>query len=457
MMEFTKERHPEEPAQRASRRTREANPVMVGDVPLTTAELAAVLDALGGFEARPAIAVAVSGGPDSLALILLAQRWARQRGGEAWALTVDHGLRPESAEEARTVAGWLASRAVPHEILVWDGEKPATGIQEAAREARYRLLAQWCRGHGVLHLLTAHHREDQVETHLIRRRAGSGIDWLAGMSAVRELAGCRLVRPLLAVPRARLLALLAQEGQPFLHDPSNLNPAFERARLRLQGSVIPVRCEDVVAESRAYGAARIERERVLDELLARAVSLHPAGFAMLEPSVLGGVETELVERLLGRVAACIGAARYPARRVRLARLCAGLMVRPDRARTLGGCRFVPWRGRLLVSREPEAASAPVRLEPGANLEWDRRFAVDLAASAPSGFTLGYLGHGRAPATECSTGDLPRLIYPALPALWDEEGLAAVPHLGYRRAGVGALPRVFFRAANPLTHAGFTVV
>src|SRR5712691_2857398 len=268
MMEFTKEHHPEEPAQRATRRTREANPVMVGDVPLTTAELAAVLDALGGFEARPRVAVAVSGGPDSMALILLAQRWARQRGGEAWALTVDHGLRPESAEEARTVAGWLASRAVPHEILVWAGEKPATGIQEAAREARYRLLAQWCRGHGVLHLLTAHHREDQVETHLIRRRAGSGIDGLAGMSAVRELAGCRLVRPLLAVPRARLLALLAQEDQPFLHDPSNLNPAFERARLRLHPAIIP---EDVVAELRACGAARIARERALDDLLAGAV------------------------------------------------------------------------------------------------------------------------------------------------------------------------------------------
>src|SRR5271170_2967071 len=207
--------------------------------PLALDELATKLDALGGFEARPAIAVAVSGGPDSLALILLAQHWARQRGGQAWALTVDHGLRPESAAETRTVAGWLAARAIPHEILAWAGDKPATAIQEAARDARYRLLAQWCRGHGVLHLLTAHHREDQVETHLIRRRAGSGIDGLAGMSAVRELAECRLVRPLLWVPRARLRALLAQEGQPFLCDPSNLNPRFERARLRLEGSVIP--------------------------------------------------------------------------------------------------------------------------------------------------------------------------------------------------------------------------
>jgi len=173
--------------------------------------------------------------------------------------------------------------------------------------------------------------------------------------------------------------------------------------------------------------------------------------------VLGGAEADLAERLLGRVAACVGAARYPARRERLARLRAGLTASPDRARTLGGCRFVPWRGRILVLREPEAASAPVRLAPGANLVWDRRFAADLSATAATGFTLGYLGRRGVPSDESGAGDLPRLIYSVLPAMWDEEGLAAVPHLGYRRAGVGVLPRVFFRSANPLTHAGFTVV
>ncbi len=426
--------------------------------PLRLDELAASLEALGGFEAQPLVAVAVSGGPDSLALVLLAQHWAQQRGGRAWALTVDHRLRPESAEEARTVAGWLACRAIPHEILVWAGDKPTSGIQEAARDARYRLLAQWCRAHGVLHLLTAHHREDQVETHLIRRRAGSGIDGLAGMSAVRELAGCRLVRPLLSVPRARLLALLAEEGQPFLRDPSNLNPAFERARLRTApdrlGGTAP---DGVVAELRSCGRQRIARERSLDRLLAGSVALHPAGFAVLDPAIIAMADPESAERLLGRVAACVGAARYPARRVRLARLRAGLAARPDRARTLGGCRFVPWRGRLLVLRELAAASAAVRLEPGARLVWDRRFAVNLTPAAPSGFTLGYLGPGGAPGAERGNCDLPRLLYSILPALWDDEGLAAVPHLGYRRPGVGALPWLSFRPANPLTRAGFTVV
>jgi tRNA(Ile)-lysidine synthase len=195
-------------------------------IPLMLAQLGAALDAIGGFEAQPFIAVAVSGGPDSLALTILADRWARERGGQLTALTVDHRLRPESAHEARIVGEWLAGRGIAHHVLVWDEAKPKTGIQEAARAARYRLLAGWCRAQGCLHLLTAHHREDQVETHLIRRRAGSGADGLAGMSAVREMAGLRLVRPLLAVPKARLIAALEGEGQPFISDPSNLNPDF---------------------------------------------------------------------------------------------------------------------------------------------------------------------------------------------------------------------------------------
>src|ERR1700733_12280378 len=124
---------------------------------LTTAELAAALAAIGGFEPHPLVAVAVSGGPDSMALAILVDRWARERGGEAWALTVDHRLRPESAAEAATVGSWFKARGIQHAVLVWDGDKPAAGIQEAARAARYRLLGGWCAARGCLHLLTAHH------------------------------------------------------------------------------------------------------------------------------------------------------------------------------------------------------------------------------------------------------------------------------------------------------------
>lgn len=453
--------------------------------PLSSPEFAALIDALGGFEARPLVAVAVSGGPDSMALMLLADRWARQRGGQAWGLTVDHGLRPESAAEAQQVRGWLAARGIAHAILVWAGDKPASGIQEAAREARYRLLAAWCRARGCLHLLTAHHREDQVETHLIRRRAGSGVDGLAGMPAIRELSGCRLVRPLLSVPRARLAALLAAEGQPWLSDPSNLNPAFERVRLRFERGVIPGLREapspqsilhnpaftdagsaaaarpgttdEVIALARACGLRRIAREQALDALVGRAVAPHPAGFAAIDRALLAAADADTAERLLGRIAVCIGRAGYPARRARLARLRAGLVADPGRARTLGGCRFAPWRGAILVMRELAAASLPAPVEPGAELTWDGRFAVALPATAAGPVTLGYLGQYEGATPERDDSRPPRLVHPVLPALWDARGIVAVPHLAYRRIGSDPPPSLAFRPAIALSRAGFTVV
>src|SRR5712671_4525804 len=424
--------------------------------PLTLGELSTALATIGGFEARSLIAVAVSGGPDSLALTILADRWARERGGQLTALTVDHRLRPESGEEARILGGWLAARGIAHQVLVWTDPKPATGIQEAARAARYHLLAGWCRERGCLHLLTAHHREDQAETYLIRKRAGSGIDGLAGMSALRELAGVRLVRPLLAVPKARLTALLETERQPFLSDPSNRNPVFERARLRRDTAVGDV--ERLSAELRDYGRQRIARERQLDRLLGSAVTLHPAGFASIDSLALEHAEAELGDRLLGRVALCIGGAAYPLRRERVSRLRVALLQCAERARTLGGCRFIPWRGQLLVIRELSRAAPPVRLIPGTELFWDRRFGVTPPPHGASKPMLGYLGQsGMRRVVDRDDGGLPRLAHPVLPALWDETGLIAVPHLGHFRAGATDLPRIAFHPVNRLSHAGFTAV
>jgi len=155
-------------------------------------EFYALMDRLGGFETYPTIAVAVSGGADSMALVILADRWARQRRGKVVALTVDHGLRAGSRAEAQESHRRLSSRGIECRLLVWRGDKPRTGIQAAARDARYRLMAQWCRRHGVLHLLVAHHREDQAETVLHRLARASGVDGLAGMAVIHELPDIRV-------------------------------------------------------------------------------------------------------------------------------------------------------------------------------------------------------------------------------------------------------------------------
>ena len=204
------------------------------DRPLGDAEFAVLIERLGAFEPAPHVAVGVSGGPDSLALALLAAGWTRRRGGRLTALIVDHGLRAKSAREAATVARWLDARGIAHAVLRWDGAKPSSAIQARAREARHAILAEWCRRAGVLHLLLAHHRDDQLETALLRRARASGPDGLAAMAPVVERESLRILRPLLPIASARLRATLRALGQDWIDDPSNRNDAFARVRIRAE-------------------------------------------------------------------------------------------------------------------------------------------------------------------------------------------------------------------------------
>lgn len=429
-------------------------------LPLGAEEFAALMAAVAPFEPAPRLAVAVSGGADSLALTLLAQAWAVAAGGQLTALTVDHRLRPESAAEAAQLGQWLAARGVTHRILRRDGPAPTGGIQAAARTARYRLLEGWCAEHGVLHLLVAHHREDQAETLLLRLARGSGLDGLAGMSAVVEHRQCRVLRPLLGIPRERLAATLRAAGQPWIEDPSNLDPAYGRVRMR---RALPVFAEAGFGTARlAATAARLGRARQAIEasvaaLLASAALVHPAGFVRLDPAVLCGAPEELGLRALAAVLASTGGTAYPPRLERLERLYRELAGGLGQGRTLGGCRVVPWRGALLVCREAEVAAQPAAAVPGGTIYWDGRFSLYLPPSAPAGLTLGALGR-----TSPSEGaSLPAAVRAGLPALSDGASVVAVPALRYTRAGfdTGLLGswRLVFRPTRPLSGAGFTVV
>lgn len=180
-------------------------------------------------DAEP-LAVAVSGGADSLALLLLARD---ALGGRVRALTVDHGLRAASGAEAAQVAAICHGLGVSHRILPWEGAKPTANIQAAAREARYRLMSDWCAGQGVAWLATAHHADDQAETLLMRLARGAGLGGLAGVRAIRALApGVTLLRPLLDVRRCALAAVVASAGLTPIDDPSNGDPRYDRTRMR---------------------------------------------------------------------------------------------------------------------------------------------------------------------------------------------------------------------------------
>ncbi|MGH6852947.1 MAG: tRNA lysidine(34) synthetase TilS, partial [Methylocella sp.] len=186
------------------------------------------------------IVLGVSGGPDSVALMLLAAEWAR--GGAARPLlhvaTVDHGLRKDSRGEAETVARWAAGLALPHAVLVWNGAKPKSRIQERAREARYELLFEYAARIGADHVMTAHHADDQAETILFRLLRGSGVSGLAGMASSSDRNGLILARPLLAHAKADLAALCESRAHPFIDDPSNNDPAYARTRIRRLGRLL---------------------------------------------------------------------------------------------------------------------------------------------------------------------------------------------------------------------------
>jgi tRNA(Ile)-lysidine synthase len=220
------------------------------------------------WKAAPAIVLAVSGGPDSIALMWLAARWRRglSRGPRLVAVTVDHGLRKEAAREARDVKRLARALDVEHRTMRWRGTKPKTGLPAAARIARYELLARAARACGATHVLTAHTRDDQAETLLMRLLRGSGIAGLSAMARQSERDGFLLARPLLHLPKARLIATLSRAKIDFADDPTNRDMNFTRPRIRALLPALAAEGGDVRALARL--ASRLARANAAVEILA---------------------------------------------------------------------------------------------------------------------------------------------------------------------------------------------
>lgn len=259
------------------------------------------------WKAAPALVLAVSGGPDSLALMWLAARWRRAlaRGPRLIAITVDHGLRPEAGREAREVKRLARTLGLPHRTLRWTGVKPKTGLPAAARAARYRLLAKAARAAGATHILTAHTRDDQAETLLMRMLRGSGIAGLAAMARETGRDGVRLARPLLEIPKSQLVATLGKAKIGFADDPTNSDTAFTRPRLR---ALMPALAEEG-GDSRSLArlASRLARANAAIEVLTdgaeRYLALrdrHDAARFGLDAEAFAGLPEEIRLRLLKR-------------------------------------------------------------------------------------------------------------------------------------------------------------
>ncbi|MEQ9143517.1 MAG: tRNA lysidine(34) synthetase TilS [Parvibaculaceae bacterium] len=405
------------------------------------------------------LGLAVSGGADSVALMLLAARWRAwleekgKRAPSLTVLTVDHGLRTEAAREAKQVARWAKALGLPHKTLRWEGAKPAANLQAEARAARYRLLAAWCRtGRETADLVTAHHLDDQAETFLMRLQRGSGVDGLAAMAPISRRDGVRLLRPLLEVPRDRLRATLETAGQGWIEDPSNEDDRFLRVSVRKALPVLAdlgLGSERLVATAKAMGRARAALEAATDALEREAVVWHPLGFATAARAVFREASDELALRLLRRLLRGVGGTVYGPRFQSLEPLLAALRAgKLGRGRTLGGVKLADAGDQVQVMREPSAVAGPLALTPGKTDIWDGRFEVGLTGRA-NGLTVRALGAEglsqlRAHGVKLPPG-VPKTVLQAVPSLWRGNRLLAQPSLGYQAARNAYLKVAFLPA------------
>ena len=314
------------------------------------------------------IAIAVSGGADSLALALLAHNFALKHKTKIAVLTVNHHLRDEAYEEALYVAKLMQNYRIEHHILDWDHEKLTTGIETKARQARYDLLCNWCKNNNFKILMTAHHLRDQAETFLMRLQRGSGIDGLASMETVSERDGTMLVRPLLGIEPDELRDFLKKENVEWKEDASNQCDDFLRVRVR---KILPLLERELGLSVKRIGTAVAAIAEVRDYLGQQAddfINNHCRNWYncawSFSPSKFEQLHPEIRQRVMAKLIRYTVPNQYPPEYVALRRLCHSVTDKDFSGSTLAGCEIVPFQKKIWVM--PEIAN----VKPITNTQWE---------------------------------------------------------------------------------------
>lgn len=415
------------------------------------------------------LGVAVSGGGDSMALLAVVAEWARWTRREVGAVTVDHGLRAASAGEAVFVGAFCARHGVRHNVLR-AGRLPPGNLPAAARDARYRLMADWARGGRIGAVLLGHTMDDQAETLLMRLARGSGVEGLSGMAPRHDRAGIGWVRPMLGVRRAALRAWLRMRGIVWIDDPTNDDPSYDRVKARRALAVLePL---GMTVEGLAETAARLSRQRrvlvrAAAETAAAAVRVGAFGEARLALAPLRATERDTALRVFAEILVRVGGRSYRPRFRAVEPALARLLDGSGAGMTLGGCLAVPdlEGGEVLICREPAAVAAPRPLVSPA-VVWDGRWRVAVPGEAV-GLHVGALraaGCDRLSREATSGAWRPPTVWSAalrpvrasVPAVFAApecaaESLLAVPAAGYvaedAAAGVAGVKAELVRPAD----------
>lgn len=335
------------------------------------------------------VALAVSGGADSMALMALASHAPAilRDCPDFLVLTVDHGLRAAAKQETILVAETARRLGFDCQILAGTGKLARGNLQAAARDLRYRLMTDACHASGVGTLLTAHHLDDQAETVLLRLARGSGVDGLGAMAPQSRCRGIQLVRPLLDTSRAKLRDFLvsAHPNIGWFEDPSNDDSSFDRIKFRK----LTPRLEDAGLTPKRLAATALRMrhaeqvlEHAADDLAARTVRVDPAGHCTINRSQFADALADTRLRLLSRCLMAIGGQTYRPRMTRLQKINDAILSANECRRTLAGCVVGIGKEGVNIWREPGRQGLPeIILGPGDTKIWDGRFRVSLPAKA----------------------------------------------------------------------------
>ncbi len=308
------------------------------------------MDFFAKYKIEEKIAVAVSGGADSLALAL----WLQEQGKKIVALTVDHGLREDSNKEAKYVAQIMQDNAIEHHILFWQGDKPKKGLEEAAREARYKLLFGFCKEHSIKFLATAHHRRDQAETFLIRLQRGSGVFGLSGILPLSERSGIIIIRPLLDKNPEDLKDYLRTKKIAWIDDPMNKDDDFLRVKMRQflpQLEAIGIDEKRLSDTAAVLANTRDFLQKLADDFMQNNVRWWGKVAASLSWQRLKGLHQEVAQPVLGQLVRQVGGGVYQPEVMEIQRVLAE--TEDFKGCTLGKCELFIASKRLWIVPQEE--------------------------------------------------------------------------------------------------------
>ncbi len=373
------------------------------------------------------LGVAVSGGGDSMAVLAILAQWAKEGGPSVHAVTVDHGLRSEAADEAREVGRICADLDVPHDILTWQDWDGAGNLQDAARRARYDLMAEWAAARGITQVALAHTANDQAETFIMRLARESGLDGLSAMSPRKRHAGTVFCRPALTLSREALRDILRNRGIAWVEDPSNENRDFERIKARDSLKLLEPLGLTVGGLTRIAGHLA-EARRTLNWyafVAARGIIRAEAGDLVIALREFRILQEEIQRRILLEALKWVSGAEYGPRGKALELLMESL--RGGNDMTLHGCLATVGGDQIRIAREYNAV-AKIRSE--TSEVWDGRWQLD--GPWPEGLHVAALGpDGVAQCPNWRDTGLPLRTLAASPALWRGPDLVAAPLAGLR--------------------------